>query len=111
MPLDSLTLWLTMVIIGTGTFLIRFSFIWLFGRGQISPVVQRVLRFVPAAVLSALIMPSFVLSQQAGFSFGNNHRMWAGIVAAVVAARSGNVLLTISAGMATLWLCSLLWPL
>lgn len=106
---DSTAIWLIMLTIGAGTFLIRFSFIWLFGRGEVRPGLQRVLRFVPAAVLSALIVPSFFLSQQAGFSLAN-HRMWAGLVAAVIASRSQNVLLTISAGMGTLWLCSYFWP-
>jgi branched-subunit amino acid transport protein len=109
MQLDSSTLWLTMLGIGVGTFLMRFSFIWLFGQGEVRPAIQRVLRLVPASVLSALIMPSFVFSQQAAFSIGN-YRMWAGVVAAVVAWRARNVLLTIAAGMGTLWLCSFLWP-
>ncbi|BCR04326.1 membrane protein [Desulfuromonas versatilis] len=102
MRLDSSTLWLTMAGIGAGTFLIRFSFIWLLGRGQVRPAVQRVLRFVPASVLSALILPSFVLPQHAAFSLGNE-RMWAGLIAAIVAWRTRNVLLTIGAGMAALW--------
>jgi branched-subunit amino acid transport protein len=109
MRFDSSTIWLTMLAIGCGTFLIRLSFIWFFGRGEIRPALQRVLRFVPAAVLSALILPSFVFAQQASFSFGS-HRLWAGLVAAVIASRTRNVLLTISAGMGTLWLCSFLWP-
>ena len=109
MRLDAPTLWLTMLVIGVGTFLIRFSFIWYFGRGQLRPEIQRILRFVPAAVLSALIVPSFFISQQAGIALGNP-RLWAGLVAAAVAWRARNVLLTISAGMATLWLFSYLWP-
>jgi branched-subunit amino acid transport protein len=54
-------------------------------------------------------MPSFVFSQQAAFSLGN-YRMWAGVVAAVVAWRSRNVLFTIAAGMGTLWFCSFFLP-
>lgn len=107
MRLDSATLWLTMLGIGGGTFLIRFSFIWLFGRGEVRPGVQRVLRFVPASVLSALILPSFVFPQQAAFSLGNE-RMWAGLIAAAIAWRTRNVLLTIAAGMVSLWLGSLI---
>lgn len=106
---DPLTIWLTMFAIGAGTFLIRFSFIWFFGRGDVRPAIQRVLRFVPPAVLTALILPSFVFSQHASFSIGNP-RMWAGLVAAIVASRSRNILLTISAGMGTLWFYSFLWP-
>ena len=58
MPINSSILWLIMLGIGIGTFLLRFSFIWLFSRGEVHPTVQRVLRFVPASVLSALILPS-----------------------------------------------------
>ena len=106
MQFDALTVWLMMLGIGAGTFLIRFSFIWLLGQGQIRPGFQRVLRFVPAAVLSALIMPSFVFSQHAAYS-PDVARILAGSVAAVIASRSGNVLLTISVGMGTLWLCQI----
>jgi len=105
--LDATTLWLSMVVIGAGTFLIRFSFIWLFGQGQISPHLQRVLRFVPPSVLSALILPSFFFPQQTAFSLGNP-RLWAGTIAAVVAWRTKNVILTITVGMAALWLATLL---
>ena len=94
--------------IGAGTFLIRFSFIWFLGQGQIRPGFQRVLRFVPAAVLSALIVPSFVFAPHAAY-FADGPRILAGTIAAFIASRSGNVLLTISAGMGTLWLCDYLW--
>lgn len=103
MQLNTSTLWLSMLVIGVGTFLIRFSFIWLFGRGEVSPGVQRVLRFVPPSVLTALILPSFVFPQHAAFSL-DNPRMWAGMFAAIVAWRTKNVMFTIAAGMAALWL-------
>jgi len=107
MRLDPSTLWLTLLGIGLGTFLIRFSFIWVFGRGEVRPEVQRVLRFVPAAVLSALVLPSFVFPQQAPFS-PENPRLWAGLVAGLVAWRTRSMLLTIAAGMVSLWMLSLL---
>lgn len=102
MRLDGMTYGLMMVAIGAGTFLIRFSFIWLFGRGQVRPEVQRLLRFVPPAVLSALALPAFVYAPAAEFSFVSP-RFLAGLVAAGVAAKSRSVLLTILSGMTTLW--------
>jgi len=105
MSYSTQTLWFMIFAIGAGTFLIRFSFIWLFGKGDISPTLRRILRFVPASVLSALIAPSIFLAGGSGFSFGNE-RMWAGAVAALVAWKTKNVILTISAGMITLWLLS-----
>ena len=104
---DTSTLWPVILGIGAGTFLIRFSFIWLLGRKKVDINLQRLLQFVPPAVLSALIMPSFVFPQQAAFSYGN-YRMWAGMFAALVAWRTKNVLLTIASGLIALWLLSLL---
>ena len=107
MRLDPATLWLTLLAIGLGTFLIRFSFIWIFGQGEVRPAVQRVLRFVPPAVLAALVLPAVVFPQQAPFSL-ENPRLWAGLVAAAVAWRTRSVLLTIAVGMVSLWMFSLL---
>ena len=105
MQIEPWFLWCIFLVIGVGTFLLRFSFIWLFGRGKVRPEVQQVLRFVPAAVMAALAVPSIVFSSHGGFSW-TNPRMLAGIVAAVVASRSRNVLLTITSGMVTFWLIS-----
>lgn len=99
-----MNIWLMMVIIGVITFGIRLSFIILWGKIEIPALVQRALRFVPAAVLSALIMPE-ILPQP--FSFPDtavNPRLWAGILAAIVAWRSRNMILTVVVGMAALLL-------
>ncbi|MCW8892996.1 MAG: AzlD domain-containing protein [Deltaproteobacteria bacterium] len=104
---DSSTLWPVILGIGAGTFLIRFSFIWLLGRSKVNTNLQRLLQFVPPAVLSALIMPSFIFPQQAEFSL-ENYRMWAGLFAGLVAWRTKNVLLTIASGLIALWILSLL---
>lgn len=103
MTFDTTTLWLIIGSVGLGTFLIRFSFIWFLGRGKVHPTLQRVLQFVPPAVLSALIMPSFVLSPQGGFSLANE-RLWAGLIAGLIAWKTKNVLLTILGGLMTVWL-------
>ena len=107
MQLDATRLWLLMLVIGTGTFLIRFSFIWLLGQGEISPGAQRILRFIPPSVLAAMILPSFVFPHHTGFAV-DNPRMWAGAVAAIVAWRSKSMILTIVTGMSALWLIALL---
>lgn len=106
MEFDSISLWMIIVAAGLGTFLVRFSFIWFLGRGKVNPTLQRLLQFVPPAVLSALIMPSFVISPQGEFSL-MNHRLWAGLIAAVIAWKTKNVVLTIIVGLVALWLFSL----
>lgn len=95
-------LWLTMVLAGLLTYAIRLSFIVLHGRLAVPDWFRRALRFVPAAVLSAIIVPG--LFDRAGtmdFSV-RNPQIWAGILAIAVAWRTRNVLLTIAAGMVAL---------
>lgn len=99
-----MTVWITILLVGLGTYATRLSFILLFGRREIPAIVRRALRFVPPAVLTAIIFPELLLPKgQIDLSL-DNERLLAGIVAALVAWRSKNVLLTIVAGMAVLLL-------
>lgn len=92
------------LVVGILTFSIRFSFIALAGRIEMPKVLQQALRFVPVAVLTALVIPAFLFqSDRLNLSFGNE-RLLAGIIAAVIAKLSKNVLLTIVIGMSALWL-------
>ncbi|HEX8036925.1 MAG TPA: AzlD domain-containing protein [Ktedonobacterales bacterium] len=101
-----MTLWLIILIIGICTFAIRLSFILLMERMILPPVALRILRFVPVAVLTAIITPALAFPAPAGtldLSPGNA-RLLAGIVAVGVAWRTRNVALTLVVGMGTLWL-------
>ena len=97
-------IWLVMLLGGALTFGMRFSFIYLFGRFDIPETLQRALRFVPPAVLSAIVFPDLLMpSGRLDLSLGN-YRLLAGIVAVLVAWWTRNTLLTILAGMAALLL-------
>ena len=97
-----MNIWLVMLLGGLLTFGMRLSFIYLFGRFKIPEMVRRALRFVPPAVLSAIILPElFMPSGYLDFSL-DNHRLLAGFVAIMVALWTKNTLLTILAGMAVL---------
>jgi len=97
------TIWGLIAVIGVLTFLIRLSFIGLFGYlDEIPPKVAHGLRFVPAAVLAALVFPSFVALESGAGAIAVD-KLAAGIVASGVAWRTEDVLMTIGAGMATLW--------
>lgn len=101
-------LWITIIIVGLLTLGIRLSFIVFIGEMRVAPILQQALRFVPIAVLSALIAPALFFP--GGFlevSF-SNLRLIAGIVAILVAWRTKNVLLTIFSGMACLLLLQML---
>ena len=96
-------LWLTLLGMGLITYGIRLSMILLLGRVRISEDWQRALRLVPPAVLSAIIFPELLRpTGSLDISLGNA-RLLAGIIAAVVAWRTKNALLTIGVGMAALW--------
>ena len=94
-----------LTIIGGGlvTFAIRLSFIAALEKITLPESIRRALRFVPAAVLSAIIFPEvFRPGGHFDVSLGST-RLLAGVLAALVAWRTKNVLLTIAVGMGALW--------
>jgi branched-subunit amino acid transport protein len=99
-----MNVWLVIIIIGVITFATRLSFILFFSRMKVTPFLQRALRFVPPAVLSAIILPELVLREGVLELTSSNERLFAGILAALVAWRTRNVLLTLGAGMVALWI-------
>ena len=99
-----MTTWLIFIGMGAVTYLTRLSLIALIGRIEVPPIIQRALRFVPPAVLSAIIFPE-LLSPGGSLDISpNNVRLLAGALAALIAWRTKNVLLTIGVGMAALWI-------
>ncbi len=105
-----MNVWLAILGAGGITFAIRLSLIVLMGRVEVPPLVRRALRFVPPAVLSAIIFPElFMRNGMLDVSFGNT-RLLAGSLAALVAWRTRNVLLTIGVGMTALWILQAVMP-
>jgi branched-subunit amino acid transport protein len=99
-----MNLWLIVLGMGIITYAIRLSFIVMGERVQVAAVFRRGLKYVPTAVLSAIILPEIL--QPGGtldVSWGHG-RLLAGLIAALVAWRTQNVLWTIGVGMVVLWL-------
>jgi len=97
-----MNLWLLIFVGGVITYLIRLSLILLYGRFNMPEPVQRGLRFIPAAVFAAIVFPELFTSQgQLSFSL-DNARMIAGLLAALVAWRTKNIIFTVLIGMAAL---------
>ncbi|GAC1690972.1 MAG: AzlD domain-containing protein [Ktedonobacteraceae bacterium] len=99
-----MTLWLTLISIGLLTYAIRLSFILFFSKMDIPSLLQRALRFVPVAVLSAIIFPALFLPRGVLALSLSNARLLAGIIAVVVAWRTKNVFVTLVVGMGALYL-------
>jgi branched-subunit amino acid transport protein len=95
--------WLTIVAAGVLTFLTRLSFIVLLGRWQPPEILRRALRYVPPAVLSAIIFPELMMQNGQMAWTLNNPRLLAGLVAGLVGWGTRNVFLTIAAGMLALY--------
>ena len=98
--------WLIILAMGGVTFGIRLLPIALLGRVELPIGVQRALRFVPPAVLSAIVAPELLMPHGALDVSVGNARLIAGVIAMAVAWRTKNVLLTIAAGMIALWVLS-----
>ncbi len=103
-----MSLWLTIVLAGLVTFAIRFSFIYLEGKVTLPEWFRRSLRFVPAAVLSAIILPELVSPNGAVDLSFHNAQLLAGAAAVLVAWRTRNIILTLAAGFVILLATQLL---
>jgi branched-subunit amino acid transport protein len=85
------------------TFMIRYPVLALLGKMPMPEPILRALRYVPPAVLSAIIVPA-VLMPNDEFKIANNAFLVAALVAILVSWRTKSLLLTIVIGMASLWL-------
>ncbi len=102
--MSDVALILTIIGMGVITYAIRVSLFLLPEGAHLPDRLLRALRYVPAAVLSAIIAPELLMPGGAFDLSLGNERLLAGLVAILVAWRTRNVLLTVIAGMGTLWL-------
>lgn len=99
-----LILLLGMLAAGLLTFATRAVFLLGGARWAPGPRFSALLRYVPPAVLAALIAPEvFVRGGELVTGF-DNPRLWAALVAMLVALKTRSVLWTIASGLACLWL-------
>lgn len=95
-----MTLWIIIIGAGIITFLIRLSFILLLEKWNIPEWFRRSLRFVPPAVLSAILVPELAIwDGRLNFTW-QNPQILAGVLAILVAWRTRSVLLTLAIGLA-----------
>ena len=101
--MSTTALLLTMAACGLVTFLIRLSFIAFGHHLPDDPRIEALLRYVPPAILGALIAPEIFMVGDNLNATPDNPRLWAALIALLVAWVTGSVLATIAAGMAALW--------
>lgn len=95
-------IWVLIIAMAIGTFVIRFSFLGLIGNRQLPPWVQRHLRYTPVAVFPALVGPLVVWPDATGGQ-PDLARLLAAAATLAVGYWSRNALYAIIAGMATLF--------
>lgn len=98
-------LWIMILLVGLGTFALRGSSILLSSKTKRPQWLERILRFVPAAVLAAIISSSLFIGDDKSLHLGN-HRLGASLLATFVALKTKSMLWTIISGMTALWLLS-----
>ena len=105
--IDDFTFWTLTLLLGAGTFLIRFSFLGLLGGRTLPDRVLLYLRYVGVAVFPALFMPLVVWPDATGGE-PDPIRLIAALAAFLAGLRFG-VIWAIVAGMGTLYLMQYLF--
>ena len=100
--MDNTSIWITIIALGIGTFLIRFSFLGLLGGKDLPDWLTRHLRYVPVAVLPGLVAPLVVWPAATGGD-ADLARSLAALTALAIGALTRSVLGAIFGGMAVLY--------
>jgi branched-subunit amino acid transport protein len=99
-----MTLWLTVAGMAIVTYLARASFLLLPPGVETPPWLRRALRYVPAAVLTAIWAPELALQKEVLSLTLHNERLLAGLLAIAVAWRFRATFVTIVSGLLALHL-------
>ena len=102
MSYSTFEIWIIIVALGIGTYLIRLSFLGLIGDRPMPPLVLKLLRYTPVAVLPAMVAP-LVLWPQATGGAPEPVRLVAAAMSLLVGYWTKNVLWAVGAGVAALY--------
>ena len=102
MTYSAAEIWAIIVIMGIGTFLIRFSFLGLIGDRPMPAFVLRLLRYTPVAVLPGMVAP-LVIWPAATDGVFDPVRALAAVATVLIGVWTRNVLLAILGGAVTLY--------
>lgn len=104
-------IWTIIIVMGVGTFLIRFSFLGLIGDRPMPSFVLRLLRYTPVAVLPGMVAPLVLLPAATDGQF-DPVRLLAALATIFLGVWTRNVLWSILGGAVTFyagtWLTALL---
>jgi branched-subunit amino acid transport protein len=95
--------WIVILALAAGTFLLRSLPLWLYGHRPAPRWLERLLRHVPAAALTALVVPASLYTKTDGVYELAPARIFAALAALFVALRWRSVVATLATGMVVLW--------
>jgi len=101
--MTDLDIWLTVIMLGIGTYVIRYSFIGFIGDRELPEWLTRHLRYVPAAVMPGLIAPLTLWPEATGGD-PDPARLIAATTALLIGSIFRSVLGAIFGGMGMLYL-------
>jgi branched-subunit amino acid transport protein len=103
MNYSSFEIWLIIVLLGIGTFFLRYSFLGMLGRRPLPEWALRYLRYTPVAVLPGLVAPLVLWPQATGGAF-DAPRLIAACVTVLIGLVTRNTLAAIVGGLMALYL-------
>lgn len=95
--------WLVIFTVGLLNYLSRLSFIAFFANRSMPPILGLALKYVPAAMLTALVVPMVLASPSLGSGLQVDARLPAAVIASAVAYFSHSTIATLASGMGALW--------
>ena len=98
----ALKLWIVVAVVGVLNYLSRLSFIAIFARRRVPALLVRAFRYVPAAMLTALVLPMVIVAPAEPVHV-SVPRIVAAALAGAVAYVTRSTLGTLAAGMLALW--------
>ncbi|MDU8943514.1 AzlD domain-containing protein [Ovoidimarina sediminis] len=98
MSYSTAEIWLVIGLLAAGTFAIRFSFLGLIGDRDLPPVVLRLLRYTPVAILPGLAMPLVLAAPESAGWTADPLRLGAAAATLMAGWLTKNMLAAIGAG-------------
>ncbi|HUW36761.1 MAG TPA: AzlD domain-containing protein [Rhodocyclaceae bacterium] len=94
--------WIVILALAVATFATRLSFLGLFSQVELPRLLRRALAYVPPAILAAIIVPQ-VFPAVAGVPSFDPARLFAAVIAFLVAWKTRSTMATVGIGMLALW--------
>ena len=99
------------IAMGVVTYIPRWLPLFFLSRRRLPPWLVVWLDFIPAAILSALILPAIATSGTPRQLTWNRLELWTAIPTLIFALKTRSLVGTVLFGMALYWLISNFWPL